>query len=103
MQKSWPASEITDDLVRFLRTRTMAGVPHIGLVGPAPDSDDTVDDVFDSDIISLSREHSDFKWVDYDSACSYLVWRGQKKGIYIVNEMIISNDDRMKWSQIDLT
>ena len=56
-----------------------------------------------SDIISLSREHSDFKWVDYDSACSYLVWRGQKKGIYIVNEMIISNDDRMKWSQIDLT
>jgi dATP pyrophosphohydrolase len=57
----------------------------------------------DSDIISLSREHSDFKWVDYDSACSYLVWRGQKKGIYIVNEMIISNDDRMKWSQIDLT
>ena len=56
-----------------------------------------------SDIVLLSSEHSDFKWVDYDSACSYLVWEGQKKGITVVNEMIISNDDRMKWSQIDLT
>ena len=56
-----------------------------------------------SDIVLLSSEHSDFKWVDYDSAFSYLVWKGQKKGIAVVNEMIISNDDRMKWSQIDLT
>lgn len=56
-----------------------------------------------SDIVLLSSEHSDFKWVDYDSACSYLVWKGQKKGITVVNEMIISNDDRMKWSQIDIT
>ena len=56
-----------------------------------------------SDIVLLSSEHSDFKWVDYDSACSHLVWKGQKKGITVVNEMIISNDDRMKWSQIDIT
>ena len=56
-----------------------------------------------SDVVLLSSEHSDFKWVDYDSACSYLVWEGQKKGITVVNEMIISNDDRMKWSQIHLT
>ena len=57
----------------------------------------------ESDVVSLSSEHSDYKWLDYDSACSYLVWNGQKKGISIVNEMIISNDDRMKWSKIDLT
>ena len=57
----------------------------------------------DSEIIQLSEEHSDYKWVDYDTACSYLVWGGQKKGISTVNEMIISNDDRMKWSQIALT
>ena len=56
----------------------------------------------DSDIISLSREHSDFKWLDYNKAYSHLVWNGQKKGIYVVNEMIISNDDRMKWSRIDI-
>ena len=56
-----------------------------------------------SDVVLLSSEHSDFKWVDFDSACSYLVWKGQKKRIAVVNEMIISNDDRMKWSQIDLT
>jgi len=55
-----------------------------------------------SDIVSLSSEHSDFKWLDYNKAYSYLVWNGQKKGIYVVNEMIISNDDRMKWSRIDI-
>ena len=56
-----------------------------------------------SDVVLLSSEHSDFKWVDFDGACSYLVWNGQKKGIAVVNEMIISNDDRMKWAQIDIT
>jgi dATP pyrophosphohydrolase len=53
--------------------------------------------------VSLSSEHSEFKWLDYENACSYLVWKGQKKGISVVNEMIISNDDRMKWSQIYFT
>ena len=57
----------------------------------------------ESNVVSLSSEHSDYKWLDYDSACSYLVWNGQKKGIATVNEMIISKDDRMKWSKIDLT
>ena len=56
----------------------------------------------ESDIVLLSIEHSDFKWLDYNKAYSHLVWNGQKKGIYVVNEMIISNDDRMKWSQIDI-
>ena len=54
-------------------------------------------------IINLSKEHSDYKWVNYNKALSYLSWNGQKEGISIVNEMITSNDDRMKWSQIDLT
>ena len=56
----------------------------------------------ESDIVLLSIEHSDFKWLDYNKAYSHLVWNGQKKGIYVVNEMIISNDDRMKWSRIDI-
>ena len=57
----------------------------------------------DSDLVLLSSEHSEYKWVEYDDAYSHLVWNGQKKGISIVNEMVTSNDDRMKWSEVDIS
>ena len=57
----------------------------------------------DSDIVLLSSEHSDYKWAGYDDASSHLVWNGQKKGISMVHEMVTSNDDRMKWSQVDIS
>ena len=57
----------------------------------------------DSDLVLLSSEHSEYKWVGYDDAYSHLVWNGQKKGISIVNEMVTSNDDRMKWSEVDIS
>ena len=57
----------------------------------------------DSDLILLSSEHSEYKWVGYGEAYSHLVWNGQKKGISIVNEMVTSNDDRMKWSEVDIS
>ena len=57
----------------------------------------------DSDLVLLSSEHSEYKWVGYDDAHSHLVWNGQKKGISIVNEMVTSNDDRMKWSEVDIS
>ena len=38
-----------------------------------------------SDVVLLSSEHSDFKWVGFDSACSYLVWKGQKKGLSLIH------------------
>ena len=41
--------------------------------------------------------------VEFEIALSHLVWNGQKKGINVINEMIISNDDRMKWSGINLS
>ena len=52
--------------------------------------------------VVLSKEHCDFKWVKLDVALSHLVWNGQKRGIQVVNDMVISNDDRMKWSQIKI-
>ena len=52
--------------------------------------------------VILSKEHCDFKWVKLDFALSHLVWNGQKRGIQVVNDMVISNDDRMKWSQIKI-
>jgi hypothetical protein len=31
-----------------------------------------------------------------------LVWKGQKEGITAVNNMLNSNDNRIKWSEVDL-
>ena len=56
----------------------------------------------DSQEVILSNEHCDFKWVKLDVALSYLVWNGQKRGIQVVNDMVTSNDDRMKWSKIKI-
>ena len=39
---------------------------------------------------------------DVDEAEETLVWDGQKKGIRMVYRMLISNDDRMKWSEIKI-
>lgn len=52
--------------------------------------------------ITLSSEHSEYKWMDFEDAERTLAWNGQKKGIRTVYEMLISNDDRMKWSGIKL-
>ncbi len=56
----------------------------------------------DSDNVILSEEHSEYKWVTLEEAQKHLVWNGQKKGIQVVNEMVLSNDDRMRWSEISL-
>ena len=52
--------------------------------------------------ITLSSEHSEYKWMDFEDAERTLAWNGQKKGIRTVYEMLILNDDRMKWSEIKL-
>jgi len=54
----------------------------------------------DSDIVTLSDEHCEFKWVTLEEALEHLVWRGQKQGIQVVSEMVLSNDDRMRWSMV---
>ena len=54
----------------------------------------------DSDQITLSDEHCDYKWVTLEEALEHLVWQGQKKGIRVVSDMVLSNDDRIRWSEI---
>ena len=53
-----------------------------------------------SDIVTLSDEHCEFKWVTLEEALEHLVWRCQKQGIQVVSEMVLSNDDRMRWSMV---
>ena len=55
----------------------------------------------DSEEVILSEEHSEYKWVTLEEAQKHLVWRGQKEGIQVVNEMVLNNDDRMRWSEIN--
>ena len=50
--------------------------------------------------VVLSDEHSEYKWVTINEALDLLVWTGQKQAIKIVNDMILCNDDRMRWSKI---
>ena len=57
-------------------------------------------EVSSKDVI-LSDEHIDFKWVHYADARNTLVWNGQKKGLEVINDMILSNDERMRWSNIN--
>ena len=56
----------------------------------------------DSNSVKISQEHCDYKWVTLDEALEHLVWRGQKKGIQVINEMVLSADERMRWSTIEL-
>jgi dATP pyrophosphohydrolase len=52
--------------------------------------------------VVLSDEHSEYKWVKIDEALDLLVWKGQKQAIKIVNDMVLCNDDRMRWSEIKI-
>ncbi len=54
----------------------------------------------DREDVTLSEEHCDYKWTDFEPAKQTLVWNGQKEGITAVNDMVLSNDDRMRWSEI---
>ena len=50
--------------------------------------------------VKLSDEHCEFKWVDFNTAHQTLIWSGQKDGIAAVFNMLNSDDDRIKWSEI---
>ena len=52
-----------------------------------------------ADII-LSEEHSDYRWVDLENALQLLIWRGQRQGIKVVHDMVVSGDDRLRWSEV---
>ena len=52
--------------------------------------------------VTLSDEHIDFKWVNIKEALNTLVWNGQKEGIQTVYDMVKNNDDRMRWSKVNL-
>ena len=56
----------------------------------------------DSKNVILSDEHIEYKWVDFKEALDTLVWNGQKKGIQTVYNMVSNNDERIRWTTIEI-
>ncbi|MBD02021.1 MAG: hypothetical protein CMG45_03090 [Candidatus Marinimicrobia bacterium] len=56
----------------------------------------------DSKNVILSDEHIEYKWVDFKEAFDTLVWNGQKKGIQTVYNMVSNNDERIRWTTIEI-
>ena len=54
----------------------------------------------DDEEVILSGEHCEFKWVDFNTAHQTLIWSGQKDGIAAIFNMLNSDDNRIKWSEI---
>ena len=52
--------------------------------------------------VTLSKEHCEYQWMDFENARNTLVWNGQKEGIAAVFDMLNSNDDRIKWSEVKI-
>ena len=48
----------------------------------------------DSKDVTISDEHIDYKWLDFEEAFDTLIWNGQKKGLQTVYNMLLKNDDR---------
>ena len=56
----------------------------------------------DSLDVILSDEHIEFKWVIFKEAFETLVWNGQKKGIQTIYNMVSYNDERIRWTTIEI-
>ncbi len=56
----------------------------------------------DSKNVILSDEHIEYKWVDFKEAFDTLVWNGQRKGIQTVYNMVSNNDERIRWTTIEI-
>lgn len=54
------------------------------------------------DLITLSSEHSEYKWVDKDEMFNILPWPGQKKSVEILSEYLASEKELMKLVEIKI-
>ena len=50
--------------------------------------------------VTLSEEHSEYKWCDIDETIKLLTWEQQKKGVHIFYQMLKENNDRLKILEI---
>ncbi|MFQ6673983.1 MAG: NUDIX pyrophosphatase [Fidelibacterota bacterium] len=53
-----------------------------------------------SSLVRLSGEHTEFRWAGFETARELLSWKHQKEAISVLNEMLSSDDERLKWSEV---
>ena len=56
----------------------------------------------DSAKVRLSEEHEDYQWLPFEKAVKVLTWNEQKKALSVVNSMLMSNDGRIDWSEVEI-
>ena len=105
-EKSWEAAKREFQEETGLKPDKMFIVDHVSKFYEQMDDRINLVPVFGIEVntqeVVLSDEHSEYKWVKIDEALDLLVWKGQKQAIKIVNDMVLCNDDRMRWSEIKI-
>ena len=105
-EKSWEAAKRELQEETGLKPDKMFIVDHVSKFYEQMDDRINLVPVFGIEVntqqVVLSDEHSEYKWVKIDEASDLLVWKGQKQAIKIVNDMVLCNDDRMRWSEIKI-
>ncbi len=103
-EKSWETAKRELQEETGLKPNKMFIVDHVSKFYEQKDDRINLVPVFGIEVntreVVLSDEHSEYKWVTINEALDLLVWTGQKQAIKIVNDMILCNDDRMRWSKI---
>ncbi len=58
--------------------------------------------IVDTQKVTLSNEHIEYKWYNINEAIKLLTWNQQKKGLQIFYEMLKENKDRLKFMEIKI-
>ena len=58
--------------------------------------------IVDTQKVTLSNEHIEYKWYNINEAIKLLTWNQQKKGLQIFYEMLKENKDRLKVMEIKI-
>lgn len=52
--------------------------------------------------VTISSEHSEFKWVNKDEAKNLLAWEGQRKSVEVITEYFISRKSFLNFVEIKI-
>lgn len=56
----------------------------------------------DSDVIKISDEHTEYKWVDKNTAQKLLAWEGQRKAVQIIEDYFLNEKSFFHFVEITL-
>ena len=56
----------------------------------------------DSAEVRLSEEHVDYQWLQFEKAVKILTWNEQKKALSVINGMLMFDDGRIDWSEVEI-